>query len=277
MFESKVAVGCRTLARRLGLVRLLGFRARRRDGQLKATYEAEGPREVLMDFPPWKARMKVASYSEYRRAISFQDDHYILSALGSIIRPGDVVWDIGSNIGVYSTLLAAMTGPNGVVVAFEPDSGASSRLIENARLNGLENIRVVETALGALDEDLLLYPAAEFSTGVSTLVTQSGGVASAKGVVVTVRTGDSVVRSGDYRAPNVIKIDVEGFEGEVIAGMANVLRDQHCRALICEVHFSILESRGIPNAVKVISERLRDAGLVKHRWVDRSHLLAERS
>ena len=88
---------------------------------------------------------------------------------------------------------------------------------------------------------------------------------------VSVIPGDSLV---DLPLPNVVKIDVEGYEPEVIRGMANTLR---CvRAAFVEIHFAILEGRGMPQAPAEIVQSLRTLGFTTIRWVDASHIMALR-
>jgi FkbM family methyltransferase len=63
------------------------------------------------------------------------------------LRPGDGFVDVGANVGLYSMLAASLVKSNGSVEAFEPNPVACARLRENARLNGLGNLRVHEVAV----------------------------------------------------------------------------------------------------------------------------------
>jgi Methyltransferase FkbM domain len=88
----------------------------------------------------------------------------------------------------------------------------------------------------------------------------------------------SVGRGDDFRSPRppcVVKIDVEGFELEVLHGMSGVLADPALRAIFVEVHFLELANRGLPNAPADIVSLLRAAGFVV-RWLDPSHVGATR-
>ena len=56
------------------------------------------------------------------------------------MRPGDVVYDIGANVGVFSLIAAANLGGDGTVVAFEPGFATFARLCENIRLNNFTRV-----------------------------------------------------------------------------------------------------------------------------------------
>jgi hypothetical protein len=86
--------------------------------------------------------------------------------------------------------------------------------------------------------------------------------------------GDSY-RAKSGITPNLLKIDVEGFEEEVLIGMKSLLAAPELRAVFVEVHFEIFESRGRSDAPLRIEKLLRRNGLIPV-WVDSSHIVARR-
>jgi hypothetical protein len=76
--------------------------------------------------------------------------------------------------------------------------------------------------------------------------------------------------------PNVIKIDVEGYELEVIEGLPRVLSSKELRSVFVEVHFSLLHNRKLDRAPAAILQTLRRHGFQVH-WVDPSHIGARRN
>jgi hypothetical protein len=91
--------------------------------------------------------------------------------------------------------------------------------------------------------------------------------------VATLR-GDSVVLQGLAHAPAFIKLDVEGHEFCVLSGMQNLLSAPTLHAILCEVHFSLLEQAGVTS--HEIRRILVECGLVHQQWISRSHLLARK-
>jgi FkbM family methyltransferase len=184
------------------------------------------------------------------------------------IHPGDCVWDVGANLGHYTALFGDRVGPDGLVLAFEPAPGPFAKL---AAL-GLSNVVTLNAALGDRAGRLPLNVDDDPLGSTHSLVT-----GPSKGGTVDVRVvpGDAFVADEGLRAPNVVKVDVEGFEEEVINGMASELARPSCRALFCEVHFAILEARGERQAPSRIEQRLRSLGFATS-WIDGSHLAAHK-
>ena len=180
-----------------------------------------------------------------------------------VTRPGDCVWDVGAHVGTYTRQFLELVGPVGRVIAFEP-------IPENATLLrslGPEaQLTVVEAALA--DRDGM--------TSFNIRGKKNGGIShigeSPDGLNVRVVRGDSILEEGIPK-PDVIKIDVEGFEGDVLNGLPSVLEGTRC--LVIEVHFAAMSRRGIPKEPLRILDLLRNQGFTI-RWIDTSHLLATR-
>jgi FkbM family methyltransferase len=137
--------------------------------------------------------------------------------------------DIGANAGVYSVMLA-MKGLGGEIIAFEPDPGNRARLLANIAANGLQKrIRVVEDAVGDKQGDVVLMEAGSHNRGESWIAhpdkppEEAPGVASH--VVRQIRFDDVFAFGGNTI---LIKMDVEGSEFHALAGMERTLRDNRC-------------------------------------------------
>ena len=158
--------------------------------------------------------------------------------LGVLCVPGSVFFDIGANLGFFSLAVANAVGPRGKVVAFEPEPENYARLREMAVRNNLQaRIVTMETAVWSRTEQ----KGVPFRRGGRQAT--YGGVSSdgvtpvlAEGEMlrVTAVSLDDFLRQGN-RAPDVLKVNVEGGECEVLKGCEELFSRVR-PALICEVH-----------------------------------------
>jgi FkbM family methyltransferase len=186
------------------------------------------------------------------------------------LREGDVVWDVGANLGYYTKIFAEKTGSAGRVFAFEPVPHTYEELCCQTR--NFPWVQNEQIALSDFDgSSRLLVPE---SDTVGRLETFVGEASTGISIEVPVMRGDSYwAKSGI--TPNLLKIDVEGFEEEVLLGVKSLLGAPELRAVFLEVHFEILESRGRSEAPLRIDKLLRRKGLTPN-WVDGSHIVAKR-
>jgi FkbM family methyltransferase len=192
-------------------------------------------------------------------------------ALQETIAPGDVVWDVGANVGVYSEKFCEWVGSNGRVIAFEPNPQAAEMLIN--RLGGCDCLSVERIALGLQGGQGTLAVGSEITSGH---LRHNSETSSGTELVVPVEiaSGDQVCERLGAK-PNVLKIDVEGSEEDVLMGSLRILESSTLRAVMIEVHFQALESRGQPNA-PIRMEKLLRKMQFRLKWVDANHLLASR-
>lgn len=133
------------------------------------------------------------------------------------LRPGDVVIDVGANIGAHTVPLARMVGPTGRVLAFEPVRLNFQTLCANLALNSLTWVDAVQGGLGARDETLMIADVAmeaEGNYGALALADLPGNRP------VPIQRLDAAFTHPKLR---FIKIDVEGMEAEVLTGARGVL------------------------------------------------------
>jgi len=195
------------------------------------------------------------------------------AAMLAAIRPGDVVWDVGANVGLYARKFSDIAGPSGKVFAYEPSPANLQRL--NEAVASRANVIVVPFALGARDG------VAAFEQGKDPLGATSRIVDDMQGdpeerFEIRLASGDQLVSSGVVAIPNVIKIDTEGFELDVLLGLPRTLREKYLRVLCIEVHFGLLEARGLSDAPSDIERVLVSAGF-RVDWPDASHIVATRA
>src|SRR5688572_19534133 len=131
------------------------------------------------------------------------------------VRPGDVIYDVGANVGSYTILASVLVGKRGRVVAFEPLAENVAYLERHVSLNTLSNVDVVPAAVGEL------CGVSHFRRHADRL---QGRLDSEGDELVPVIALDDFV-SGGAPPPACIKIDVEGGETAVLEGARRVLED----------------------------------------------------
>jgi FkbM family methyltransferase len=139
-----------------------------------------------------------------------------IELLCSLVKPGDCVLDVGANIGLYSLALSRAVGASGCVIAVEPDPDNRALLRRNLEANGCSNVTIIEEALGDESRTALLYGPVDNRGALST--TDYRGLGASRAIPIRMRRGDSVIRQIG-RSPRLAKIDVEGAEPLVIAGL----------------------------------------------------------
>ena len=147
-----------------------------------------------------------------------------VGALQDLLKPGECFVDVGANIGFLSLIGADLVGANGRVHAFEPFPDTFEILEKNKNVNGYEHLLTYDFGLGNLTEILKIYPEAENRGGAS-IVNQH----SSTGVGIKIKRLDDL----DFeRQINLIKIDVEGFEFEVLKGAEATIRANKPKLII---------------------------------------------
>ncbi len=184
---------------------------------------------------------------------------------------GDVVWDVGANVGLYTEEFLNRVGDTGKVYAFEPAPGSVRALIN--RFEKHANVSILSYALGDSNGEVeMLFDEKDPTSVINKIVTTGDGE---KGDMIRIRTADSVVDSEEAPLPNVIKIDVEGHELSVIKGMRSILSSNSLKCIAIEVHFKLLSDRGEEFAPKEIENILLSHDF-SIKWTDPSHIVAFR-
>lgn len=145
------------------------------------------------------------------------------------LRPLELFVDLGANIGAYSILAAAGAGAR--CVAVEPIPTAFDALLDNVALNRVQHLVDCQQCGVGRESQLL-----RFTTGNDTMnhvIRASNGDAEVPHLVVAVRPLDQILGE---REPALLKIDVEGFEGEVLAGGKDSFSKNSLQAVIMETN-----------------------------------------
>ena len=177
---------------------------------------------------------------------------HIREALLDLLGDGGVLWDVGANTGVHALEIKHLA-PNVHVVAFEPSPVTFARLYCNARANGLE-IDMWCLALADRPSYPPLSVVDEGNTGLASLRPWPGAKYGAR-LSVRAERGDDLIALRVAPSPTVIKIDVEGFEEEVLAGLDATLDSPRLRGVVLESAQDLVEFPHLP-----VSRQLRSHG-----------------
>jgi FkbM family methyltransferase len=165
----------------------------------------------------------------------------VLDLLKQKITPGAVVLDVGANVGVSAMMMARWCGPQGHIHAFEPSPTPKQLLIKHLRLNGLaDRVTVCPSAVSDV-EGATTFHAVGISGKSALSAANLDQIAERFEVPVT--TIDAYCRSHNIR-PSLIKIDVEGFEFNVLNGARDTLK-QFRPSVLIELHPMFWPSLGI--------------------------------
>jgi FkbM family methyltransferase len=146
-----------------------------------------------------------------------------------LLQPGDSFLDVGANVGIYSLIAARRVGPDGRVIAVEPMPSSARALRTTLAVNGVSAIvQAHECALGAADGTATIHAGA--TSGHSSLLGPL--VDRGESFEIAVRRGDDLL--GEVR-PTLIKIDVEGWELEVLDGLRGFLGKHRNTSVLLEL------------------------------------------
>ena len=176
--------------------------------------------------------------------------------LATRCKPGAVIWDIGGNMGLFTIEILRAAPDVGAIHVFEPHPVPMG--VAKDLLSPLKNVTLHPVALGD-------------QAGAATLFTEVAGTGSAslnpspalsRDISVLVETGDALVKTAGVPAPDIVKIDVEGFEPNVLRGMWETIT-QKKPLIALEIIFLTREQIGkiIPAGYRIRYIRESDAKL----------------
>ncbi len=178
---------------------------------------------ILNDPSPHFPTFRVLGIEEVMNQVTFE----------RLIHPGEVVYDLGANVGLHTLLLSRLCGSLGKVYAFEPWPENVNQLEANLQLNNIRNVEVVPCGVSSRSERARFRAGPDASQGK--LVDDSNPAARPSDIEVPVCSLDDFIAQAQHRPPTFLKIDIEGGEGEALRGARCVLREFR-PVVICEIH-----------------------------------------
>ena len=167
-----------------------------------------------------------------------------------IVKEGDVVIDIGANVGYHTMLFASLVGSKGKVYAVEPDTANFDLLKKNIALNGFENVKAIQSAVTSKPEEVTLWRSNDYATDhrIYAVPGRSNSI-SVPGITLD----ETFAKESKIK---LLKMDIQGAEGLALQGGKQCL--QRCESVLTEFSPDCLLAGGIKPTEYL--KMLKDAG-----------------
>jgi FkbM family methyltransferase len=163
--------------------------------------------------------------------------------LYSLVNKGDVVFDVGTNIGETLLNFALLVGPEGFVYGFEPDDVNFGNVQRNIALNEFENVHVFKFGISDRQESVKLYRVDPHNLGMNRILSEAEVGEFDDFTTIETKTLDDVVTENGIQRVDVVKIDIEGYEMHALRGAKRLLSDFKPKLFI-EVGYTRLINNG---------------------------------
>lgn len=179
-------------------------------------------------FGNWLYKNCFPAYNLLYTRFKLKNDRDEIALLRQLIKPGHRVLDIGANIGFYARLLSNTVGKTGQVYCFEPDSLNFKHLVKNTK--NLDNVHVFNLAVSDKDEVLKVYKSKLLNVDHRTYpVNNYDSVEEIEASSI-----DNLIAAKRIEPPDVIKIDIQGFELVAFQGMRKLLTTRQHLKIVAE-------------------------------------------
>lgn len=186
--------------------------------------------KTLYGFPPY-INPRFDKGIEKKIYLTGSYEKGLLHLIDVLIGPEDIVVDAGANIGLISIFCGQKVGKHGLVLAFEPHPETAAILRRNIELNHLNQVKVFEQALGSEKGTAKIYSNLHINRGAASMVDFQEGSSSFE---IQVDVLDQVLLRNKLHKVNLLKVDVEGFEMEVLKGAKELLASEDGPILVVE-------------------------------------------
>lgn len=174
----------------------------------------------------------------------------ITALVSSLVKPNNVVFDVGANFGYFTAHLSRLVGQGGFVYAFEPDPRNIERLSQTITSNDMGNATIERCALYDRVGSVTFHLSTnlEDNMGSSSIIQDDAGRAKLE---VPSDTIDHFMATRGIGQIDFMKMDIEGGEVGALAGASEALRRQSIRRLLLELHVGVV---GVEEARKQVDQ-----------------------
>ena len=173
--------------------------------------------------------------------VIIKDNDYEKEVLNFVVKninQKSIFLDVGANEGIFS-IIASKKNINGKTYAFEPQKLLISVIKKNLRVNQIKNCKIINAGLGSgnFKSYINLYP--DLNTGASSIIRPYRF--SNKKQSINISSLDYFIKKNNIIGKiDLIKIDVEGYEIQVIKGMKNLLKNNRIKNILVDYHMNII-------------------------------------
>lgn len=175
-----------------------------------------------------------------------------LSVLRTYLSPGDTFIDVGANIGLMSLFAAQRVGNSGKVYAFEPEPQTFRFFMENIEVNQLTNVHGFNMGLSTSDGQAKIYITNDTNRGMASLVKHDHRTTLSSEITVT--SLDTFLAAHAVTHIKMMKVDVEGWELNVLKGAQQMLRTAQAPILCIEYNPQAPDAAALFNYIVNINE-----------------------
>lgn len=147
--------------------------------------------------------------------------------LFSLVKPGMNVMDVGTNIGLTALMFAKLVGDEGKVFGFEPDPLNHSKAAKNISLNKFKTLQLFNIGLGDTEGQATIYNVNQGNRGMLRILNKPEASEMFDKTTINLTTIDRFMCKQQLNGIDLVKIDVEGFELNVLKGASGLLSTRH--------------------------------------------------
>jgi FkbM family methyltransferase len=226
------------------------------------------PKDGMIDgfIGAYKVRLNLRDPIQQRIYFGFYEIA-VTELFKKILKPGDVFFDLGANVGYYSFIASQLIGQSGQVHAFEPILDNVSLFVMNIQSNLISNIMVNILAVGSKSGSLTLYTENGIPEDSGWASVVQAGHRNTKAEVRMISL-DEYLLSSNIDHIRLLKMDIEGSELDALKGGGHLFSRKDAPDIICEVNPFLLNL--LKNDSRALTKTLVDFGYFLYKADDLS-------
>lgn len=219
---------------------------------------------MILDLNDLGISRELALYGEH--------EHNSTNEVKKLVKPGMRILEVGANIGYYAVLETKLAGENGYLYAFEPSPFNFNLLKRNIELNEIKNAEIYQKAAGAENERSKFFVANK--SNLSSFIKRDDMDMYHNGKIIDVE----IIKLDDYlkdKEVDFIRMDVEGYEKEILKGLEMTMQTKHPKHFFIEIHSDLLHKKS--SSAKEVLNYLNKFGyeVIKSFYRGKSEIFAD--